>query len=163
MLSKGFKISRSPKKKTARIEDVFPGFSRLPAVKKIFTSKKTKEKVFAEMKVEITKRDCLYMRILNGRLLINPTHLKKSSAKVLYLDLLHELVHVKQMMEGKDLYDENRKYFERPTEIEAYRLCVSEAKKIGMSTKEIIEYLKVEWVNEQDFEKMLKNVGVKIR
>ena len=162
MLPKGFKINRSAARKSGKIEHFFPGMSMLRAVKDIFRSKKLREKVFKKISVKITKKGCLYMRILHGKMLINPTHLKKASRKVLYLDILHELVHVKQMLAGKDLYDENHKYFDRPTEIEAYKFAVREARKIGMSEEEIVEYLKVEWVSDKEFGKMLKNVGVKV-
>jgi len=39
----------------------------------------------------------------------------------LYLDLLHELAHLRQLEEGLDLWDERFEYVDRPTEIEGYR------------------------------------------
>jgi hypothetical protein len=50
---------------------------------------------------------------------------------------------------------------DRPTEIEAYQAAVKEAKRIGVKGAELVEYLKVEWVDEKDFQRMLKNLGVK--
>jgi len=153
---KGFKINRQPKKKGKRIEDLFPGLSKLPAVKRIFPSKKLREKVFKEVVVKVTPRECLYMRVLHGRLLINPKHLRTEKREVLYLDLIHELVHVGQMFKGKNLYDERYNYFDRPTEVEAYKFCIEEAKKIGMNKKEIVDYLKVEWADDKEVEEFLK-------
>jgi hypothetical protein len=69
--------------------------------------------------------------------------------------VLHELAHVKQFREGKELYDRRFAYFERPTEIEAYAVAVEEARRIGMGKEEIVEYLKVEWVTEEEFAKFV--------
>jgi hypothetical protein len=69
----------------------------------------------------------------------------------IYLDVIHELVHVRQFKEGEDLYDRRYAYLERPTEIEAYKVAVEEARRIGMSDQEIVDYLRVEWVTEEEF------------
>lgn len=69
--------------------------------------------------------------------------------------MIHELAHVKQFKEGRELYDRRYAYFERPTEIEAYRVAVDEARKIGMDKEEIVEYLRVEWVTEEEFQRFV--------
>ena len=74
--------------------------------------------------------------------------------------MLHELTHVKQFREGKELYDRSYAYFERPTEIEAYQVAVEEARRIGMDEKEIAEYLRVEWVTEQEFMRFVSKMRV---
>ncbi|MCS4539406.1 MAG: hypothetical protein HYU03_01775, partial [Thaumarchaeota archaeon] len=81
--------------------------------------------------------------------------------KHLYLDLIHELVHVRQHMEGRELFDKRYSYVDRPTEIEAYSAAVKEAKRIGMSYEEIEDYLKVEWVTDEEFDRMLTNLHLK--
>ena len=156
MLPKGFKINRSARKTSGKIEEFFPHLSKLPAIKKIFSQKKSREKIFAKTLVRMTSKNCHYMRIVRGKLLINPKHLKNSDKGTIYLDILHELVHVRQWMQGKNLYDERYNYFERPTEIEAYKFCIREAKKIGMKKYEIIHYLEVEWAEREEFERMLR-------
>ena len=79
----------------------------------------------------------------DGHLVVNTHHLKNSDYKILYLDVVHELIHVKQFMDGKNLFDEDYEYVDRPTEIEAYQITVDEAKKIGMNDHEIFDYLQV--------------------
>ena len=39
---------------------------------------------------------------------------------------------------------------ERPTEIEAYRYTVQEARRLGLSDERICEYLKTEWMSDRD-------------
>lgn len=59
---------------------------------------------------------------------------------------------------GRDVYPQNMKYVDQPTEIEAYRLTVEEARKIGLNRKEIEEYLKVDWIDEEDHKKLIAAV-----
>jgi len=80
----------------------------------------------------------------------------------IYLDVIHELVHVKQFMEGKELFDSDYAYIERPTEVEAYRHAVKEARRLGMTDERICEYLKTEWMNDDDLQRLAKTVGVKL-
>jgi hypothetical protein len=75
------------------------------------------------------------------------------------LDIIHELVHVRQFMEGKELFDSDFTYIERPTEVEAYRVAVEEAKRLGLSEERICAYLKTEWMSAKDFKRLTKSLG----
>ena len=68
----------------------------------------------------------------------------------LYLDLVHELVHVKQHRDGKDLFDHRFKYVARPTEVEAYRIAVEEGRRLGMTDEDLVDFLYVEWISKRD-------------
>ena len=37
---------------------------------------------------------------------------------------------------------------------------MEEARRIGMTEREIVDYLKVEWVNDEDFKRLLRALGV---
>ena len=63
-------------------------------------------------------------------------------------------------MGGKELRDRNYKYVERATEIEAYRYAVTEAKNLGMDNKEILEYLKTEWMSEEDLKQLARKLNI---
>ena len=63
-------------------------------------------------------------------------------------------------MQGKELFDPRYDYVERPTEIEAYRYAVKEARRIGLSDEQICCYLKTEWMSEYDFKRLAESVGV---
>jgi hypothetical protein len=78
----------------------------------------------------------------------------------IYLDLIHELVHVKQFMEGKELFDSRYDYIDRPTEIEAYQHAVEEAKNLGLSDEKICKYLKTEWMSNEDLKRLAKTLNI---
>ena len=153
-------INRETDEGDRPLKDVFVGFERVGAVKAIFGAK-TNE-VLEETRVVLQERKG-YLRVddINGKILINILYLRNGDEKHLYLDLIHELVHVRQYMEGRELFDKRYSYVDRPTEIEAYSVAVKEAKRIGMSNEEIEDYLKVEWVTDEEFERMLTNLHLK--
>jgi hypothetical protein len=96
----------------------------------------------------------------NGHLMVNPNYLRNGDKVDIYLDVIHELVHVRQWMEGKRLFGGDYKYVERPTEIEAYRYTVEEARRIGLSDDRICRYLKTEWISDDDLIQLANSVGV---
>ena len=93
--------------------------------------------------------------------MVNARYLKEGNEVDVYLDVIHELVHIRQHREGKELWDKKYEYIDRPTEIEAYRVAVKEARRLGLTEDQVAQYLKVEWISEEAFERFLKNVGVK--
>jgi hypothetical protein len=141
------------------LTDYFHGIEQIEAVQQIFGDKT--EEVLSNLKVQFI-RLAGYMGVnpSNGNLIINPNYLNNGDELDIYLDLIHELVHVRQRMEGKTLFDNNYRYVERPTEIEAYRYAVEEAKRLGLSSEKICRYLKTEWMSENDLRQLAKNFGV---
>ena len=125
-------------------------------MKKIFG--KNTSQVLKKLKVEFFSSRFGYMGVSDedGHLLASTYHLKNSDFKVLYLDIIHELFHVKQYMDGKKLFLEEFEYVDSPIEVEAYKFTVEEATRIGMSISEIVEYLKVEWVDEEAHLRLVK-------
>jgi hypothetical protein len=63
-------------------------------------------------------------------------------------------------MEGRDLFDPLYDYVDRPTEIEAYRYAVLEAKRIGLNAAEIRVYLKTEMMSNAVLDTLIGNMGV---
>ncbi len=96
----------------------------------------------------------------DGTVLISGSYLREGPGDHLYLDILHELVHVRQQREGKDLYDRRLGYVDRPTEIEAYVVAVAEARRLGWDDGRIAEYLTVDWVRPADHRRLLRTLGV---
>ncbi|MDA4131581.1 MAG: hypothetical protein OK454_00450 [Thaumarchaeota archaeon] len=140
--------------------DVFMGFEALEAVRSMFGDKT--EKVLTDLRVDIQARPG-YLRVDDetGNIVISGEYLRTGDERYLYLDVVHELVHVRQFIEGKELFDRRYSYVDRPTEIEAYQACVAEGRKIGMENDEVLEYLRVEWITEEEFGRLLASVGVK--
>lgn len=62
---------------------------------------------------------------------------------------------------GSNFFPEGFEYVNAPTEVEAYRHCIAEGRRLGMTDAELYKYLKVEWIDEKEVRKLAKNVGVK--
>ena len=94
--------------------------------------------------------------------MVNGRYFNSGNKTDIYLDVVHELCHVKQWMEGRELFDPDYDYVDRPTEVEAYRYTVQEAKRIGLSREKILLYLKTEWMSEEDLNRLVKNMNLKL-
>ena len=139
--------------------DYFKGFEKVEVVKQLFGERT--DEVLRNLKVEFTSIGG-YMGVsnLDGHLTVNTRYLNNGDRVDIYLDVIHELVHVKQFMEGKELFDRHYGYSERPTEIEAYRLAVEEARRLGLSDERICQYLKTEWMSDDDLKRLAKALNV---
>jgi hypothetical protein len=146
-----------------KIPDIFPMLSRDPIVFEIFDNPAEVAEVFDTTTVKVIERDT-YMFVDNdtGCISIGASHLAESEETVLYLDIIHELVHVKQHRNGLDLYDRSKPYVDRPTEIDAYILTVKEARRIGLTDAEIFDYLSVEWITPEEHKRLARRLNVKI-
>jgi hypothetical protein len=154
------KINRNVKVQTHRFDEFFKGFKEIKAVKEIFG--KETEKVLNELRVEfISRRGYMGVSDLDGHIIISAEYLRHGDLRDIYLDIIHELVHVRQFREGRQLFDRRYGYTDRPTEIEAYRYAVEEAKRIGMTEEEILRYLKTEWMSEENHRKLAETLDVK--
>jgi hypothetical protein len=158
----GVDINRNVEVKLYPFTSFFKGFDKLEAVRSTFGDKT--EEVLNNLRVEFFSFRFGYMGVSDedGHILISTHHLKNSEFKILYLDVVHELVHVRQFMDGKVLFNSEFEYVDSPVEVEAYRHAVKEAKRIGMSDKEIIEYLKVEWVDPEAHKRLVEACGLKM-
>lgn len=154
------KIRRDAKATTYPFTDYFEGFQRVEAVRRIFGDKT--EEVLKNLRVEFFSRRS-YMGVSDddGHLLISVHYLNNGDLIDIYLDIIHELVHVRQFMEGKKLFDNHFSYVKRPTEVEAYRAAVEEARRLKLSDERILQYLKTEWMSDKDLKQLAKTVNVK--
>jgi hypothetical protein len=138
----------------------FKDFDRIEAVRRIFGEKT--DEVLQNLQVDLSWIGG-YMFVDNstGHLVVSARYLHSGDKMDIYLDIIHELCHVRQLLEGKELFDPRYSYVERPTEIEAYRYTVQEARRLGLSEERICEYLKTEWISDEDFRFLAKAVNVK--
>jgi len=144
---------------TVIFADYFKDFENLNAVKGIFGEKT--DEVLHHLKVELSwVGGYMYVDGSDGHLVISKNYLSNGNKTDIYLDLIHELYHVKQFLDGRELFDPRYDYVERPTEIEAYRYTVQEARRLGLSEERICLYLKTEWMSQYDLKKLAKSVNV---
>jgi hypothetical protein len=147
-ISDKIKIHRNALAKPTHFFNVFEGFETLKEVKRTFG--KDTQKVLSKLIIKPNyKWHYMWIDDKKGRLVINPKYLKDGPFISIYLDTIHELVHIRQHMQGKQLFHDTD-YLEWPTEIEAYKSCVREGKRLGMSKKQIREYLRMAWPKEQE-------------
>jgi hypothetical protein len=97
---------------------------------------------------------------LTGHIMINLHYFKNGDRIHVYLDIIHELVHIRQYIDGKELFDSNYNYLDRPTEIEAYSYAVKEAKRLGLKDEQICEYLRTERMSKKDLNRLARNFGI---
>ncbi|OLC94012.1 MAG: hypothetical protein E6K87_00040 [Thaumarchaeota archaeon] len=157
------KINRDVIEGTYRLEEIFAGLQNNEILLKIFKTKEELDDVFSKIKV-IVDVHSHYMHVNNedASIVIGLEHLKNSDKQILYLDIVHELVHVKQQRQGLDLYDKSYSYVDRPTEVEAYAITVEEARRLGMKDQEIFDYLHVEWITSDEHKRLASAVGLSI-
>lgn len=157
----GVTIARNVEIQVHQFTDYFKGFDKLPCVREVFGDKT--EEVLRNLKVEFNSR-WGYMGVNDedGHLLVSSRYLKQGEEISIYLDVVHELVHVRQFLEGKKLFDDDFEYVDRPTEIEAYIHAVKEARRIGLSEEKIFEYLKTEWISDEEHQRLAKAVGLNL-
>ena len=91
---------------------------------------------------------------------VSRTHFQNSPLMYVYLDLIHEFLHILQRHQGRDLWPTRVPYSDRPTEVEAYAYSIAEARRLGVSDRYLREYLDVPWMGRREFARLVRNVGL---
>jgi hypothetical protein len=175
---KGFRVARNLPAGRHPLLAAFPGLDRLPLAERLEPDPQARARLFEETCVEVVDED-MWMYVapkvvpehFKGRrgLVVSPgsdcivvgmSHLKESSELMLFMDIYHELAHVRQRQGGADLWPPGVSYVKRWTEVEAYRLVVDAAREFGVSDAFLREYLKVEWISATEHRELLTELGV---
>lgn len=155
-LPENVELNRQVSEGECRLTDLVVGLEDVPALGFLDDP----EEFISDVEVIIRDGEG-YMRVFaDGTLHISLDYWQSEEDWCLYLDVIHELVHVKQAREGRDLYAGDS-YIERKTEIEAYRVCVEEAGRMGLPEEKIREYLKVPWIDKEEYKRLLKKLDIK--
>lgn len=153
------RIMRDVKVSAYPFTDYFTGFEKVKAVQQLF-GKKTDE-VLNNLKIEFFgRRGYMGVSNIDGHIIISAFYLNNGDIVDIYLDIIHELVHVKQFMDGKELFDRHYNYVDRPTEIEAFSHAVKEARNLGLTDERILNYLRTEWMSDEDLQRLAKSLNV---
>ncbi len=176
---KGFRVLRTAPVGRHPLLAIFPGLDRLPPAERLVPDAAQRANLFEETCVELVDQD-LWMYVapwekppgMRSRrwqpvvapgkdcIVVGLGHLRESPALVLFLDIYHELCHVLQRRGGANLWEPGVSYVERVTEIDAYRFVIAEARGLGASDAFLRDYLKVEWISDEEHEQLLTAVGV---
>jgi hypothetical protein len=156
----GVRIRREAPTRLLPFTRFFRGFEDVPMVRALFGPRT--EKVLRDLKVEFFSARWGYMGTsdVDGHLLISTHHLRDSEFRTVYLDVVHELCHVRQFQKGRPLFYPKLSYVDAPSEIEAYRRTVEEGQRIGMTRKELLDYLKVEWITPTEHRRLARHCGL---
>jgi hypothetical protein len=138
----------------------FRGFQHVGAVRELF-GKDTAE-LLRTLKVEFFSSKFGYMGTsdVDGHLIVSTHYLETGEFRTIYLDIVHELCHVKQFRDGRPLFRPDLSYVDTPTEVEAYAFTVKEGRRIGMTDVELVDYLKVEWIDAKDHRRLARRLGL---
>jgi hypothetical protein len=94
-------------------------------------------------------------------IVVSQSHLAHSPRMDVYLDVIHEFLHILQRRQGREIWPDRRiAYPDRPTEIEAYAYSIAEARRLGVPDSYLREYLNVTWLRKAEYRRLLRNVGV---
>ncbi len=155
-------VNRRVKAGKYALLEVFPGLSRAGAFRSLFGDGLGSE-VLRDCKLDIVPEDAyMYIDAEAGNVCAGLDYVRKGDARTLWLDILHELTHIRQWHEGKELWDRRFAYVDRPTEVEAYEVAVREARRLGMTDGEIADYLRVEWTSHEDHARLCQRLGVRM-
>jgi hypothetical protein len=145
-----------------RFTDHFKGFEGVPAVRAILGPRT--RGILRSLRVEFFSSRWGFMGVsdADGHLMVSTHYLRTGNRRDIYLDVIHELVHVRQFREGKELFEDGFEYPDLPTEIEAYKACVAEGRRLGMGDRALFEYLKVDWMDDKAVRRLARNVGVRV-
>ena len=152
------RINREAEEGEYLLLDIFENFEESPVIPEIFPEG---VKGLEDIIVRIG-RSPKYMRVMqnDGSISIGREYLRKGDTLHLYLDIIHEVIHVKQQRQGLPLYDQRFRYIDRPTEIEAMQITIAEGRRCGMDDRDLVEYLEVPWISKEEHLELVEKLGL---
>ncbi|HZY71111.1 MAG TPA: hypothetical protein VFF67_09080 [Thermoplasmata archaeon] len=175
----GFRVARELPVGRHPLLAAFPGLDTLESAARLEPNARARTELFDGTCVEVVAEDIwMYIApwdtpknrkrhgaksvVAHGSdcVVIGQSHLAESPELTLFLDIFHELCHVRQRHAGRELWDQRWSYARRPTEVEAYRFVVEEGRRLGVSDAEFREYLEVEWISKAEHRDLLEACGV---
>ncbi len=175
----GFRVRRDLPLGRHPLLEAFPGLDRLATARRQEPEADGRRRRYAETRIELVAADLwMYVAprhrlktIRRGRfdplvapeadvIVVGEAHLRSSPELTLFLDIFHELCHLAQRDRGMELFDRPESYVRRPTELEAYRFVIDEARRLGVDDAFLREYLRVEWISPEEFDELLRAMEV---
>ncbi len=144
---------------THRYLDLFPGAAQSPALQRISRDASVREALLRDAKVQVWPiPGFAFINVRKPAIVLSWFYLKRGRDLDLYLDLLHELTHLRQHSEGAELWDKRFSYVDRITEIEGYAVAVEEGMRLGMSEDEVIKHLHNPWMTAEHVARLRKHI-----
>jgi hypothetical protein len=139
--------------------EVIPGVVASPALVRVAVDPRARAELLAGAVVQIRgRRGYAFVDVEAPCIVISESYYRTGEELDLYLDLLHELTHLRQLTEGLDLWDGRFEYVDRPSEIEGYAVAIEEGRRLGLTTEEIVQHLSNPWMSAAEVERLLGHV-----
>lgn len=131
--------------------DLLPGVFESPALARITPDPARARRLVETARVRVKEaRGFAYIDVDEPCIVLATSYLAKGQDSDLYLDLLHELTHLRQLEEGFCLWDDRFTYVNRPTEVEGYAVAIGEGRRLGMTEEDVVNHLSSPWLTEDE-------------
>ena len=139
---------------------LLPRIEESPVRRRIETAKTPFVRLVDGAVVRIKKRErgYCYVDVLVPAVTLTEHYYRNGNDLDLYLDLAHELTHLRQHMEGENIWQHNIPYVDRPTEIEGYAVAVEEGRRLGMTETDILNHLSNPWMSGEEVARLRDNI-----
>jgi hypothetical protein len=139
---------------------LLPRLEESPVARRIETASTPLGLLMDEARVRIKEGESFcFVDVQEPSIILFEKYYREGNALDLYLDLAHELTHLRQHSEGKDLWDHDLHYVDRPTEIEGYAVAVEEGLRLGMTEEQVIKHLSNPWLSPAEVVRLRNNIA----
>ena len=139
---------------------LLPGLEASPAVRRIESPAIPIGPLMDNARVNIVPHDgYCYVEVKIPAIILAADYYRRANPLDLYLDMAHELTHLRQLAEGKNLWDHSLHYVDRPTEIEGYAVAVEEGLRLGMTEAEVMHHLSNPWLSSAEVNRLRQNIS----
>ena len=140
--------------------NLLPRLEESPVARRIETAGMPLGPLLDDARVRIKEGESFcFVDIHEPSIILFENYYREGNALDLYLDLAHELTHLRQHAEGRDLWDHDLHYVDRPTEIEGYAVAVEEGLRLGMTEGQIMKHLSNPWLSPAEVARLRNNIA----
>lgn len=138
---------------------LLPRIAESPVRRRIETAKTPFGPLVDNAVVRIKKRDkgYCYVDVLVPAVTVTQFYYLNGHDLDLYLDLAHELTHLRQHLEGENIWDHDTPYVDRDTEVEGYAVAIEEGLRLGMTEADIMNHLSNPWMDQEEVTRLRNN------
>lgn len=139
--------------------DLIPRVRETPAMHLVYRDEAERERLLVKAAVRIVDEEGFaWIDEAEPCIVLTYGYYREGSERDLYLDLLHELTHLRQLDEGRDVWDERFEYVDRETEIEGYSVAIAEGRRLGMNDDALRLHLCNPWMTDGDVERLFAHI-----
>ncbi|MDR0842869.1 MAG: hypothetical protein LBP68_05545 [Acidobacteriota bacterium] len=138
---------------------LLPRFEESPAARRVATVAWPIGPLLDSARVNIAEGEGFcYVDVETPAIVLFESYYRDGNPLDLYMDLAHELTHLRQHAEGKDLWNHELHYVDRPTEIEGYAVAVEEGLRLGMTEEQVVRHLSNPWLSPAEVARLRRNI-----